>query len=532
MPGLIGGLRAQLTFSIGPAMSTYEQGDAFCLNVEVQDFTDLLSMQFSINYDAAFLTYTGSQGFNLPGLSANDIAMIGAGNIGISWLSPDLSNGTSVADGTSIFQVCFEAMALEGGTVVAFSGSPLVVEVSDVNGNLITPVLENGSVTIEAGSVSDPIFILPDTAVYQGYNVCLEIRVQSFVSITGVQFSINYDTSLLSYTNVQGFNLPGLEPDDMSLVSPGNIGVVWFSPDPLNGTTVPDHTNIFQICFDVIGAGYSVADVVFSDEPVAQEVITGIGDMLDVVWDSGSVTILADGGASDLGFSLPGVSVNPGDTICLAVSTQGFEGIVSTQYSINYDTTLLDYVNSQAYNLPNFGASNIGEPFPGQLTISWLSDDVINGTTVSDSTELFELCFEVIGSNDTAFVNFSEIPVVIEVSDANGELVVPTFVTGMVYISMGVGTNALENAAFSFLPLAPNPARGLSYLRFELQEEMDVQWRISSLDGRVLMQEGSHLPKGRHEIPLNRSLFPSAGTYVVELTAGDYYGTRLLLFTR
>ena len=660
LQGLIGSLSAQLTFSIEPATSTYQQGDAFCLNIEVQDFTGLLSMQFSINYDTLSLAYTGSQGFNLPGLGAEDIAMIGAGNIGVSWLSPDLSNGTSVADGTSIFQVCFEAMALEGGTVVAFSDSPLVVEVSDVNGNLVTPVLENGlvtieagnayiafsltdttasqgeqvcldllvegftdilwlefdlaydaalltytgsqaynlpnlnagnitspnageilfswvsddltggttvadgesivqlcfdvtgasgvanvvfpngvgievanisntivmmtngSVTIEAGSVPNPIFILPDTAAYQGDNVCLDVTVLNFTGMLGMQFSINYDTTLLSFTGVQGINLPGIMPPDPA-VGDGYVAVAWVSPDLVNGTTIADSTSIFQICFDVIGPAGSVADVFFSDDPVDVELVNLNGNVADPVLEDGSVTILGGGGSTDLVFSLPSVSANPGDTICLAVSTQ---------YSINYDTTLLDYVNSQAYNLPNFGDSNIGEPAAGQLTVSWVADDVVNGATVPDSTELFELCFEVIGSNDTAVVSFSETPVVIEISNANGDIVFPTFVAGMVYISMDVATSALENAAFTFLPLAPNPARGLSYLRFELQEETDVQWRILSLDGRVLMQEGSHLPKGKYEIPLNRSLFPSAGTYVVELTAGDYYGTRLLLFTR
>ena len=668
LPGLIGGLYAQLTFSIDPAMSTYEQGDAFCLNVEVQNFTDLLSMQYSINYDAAFLTYTGSQGFNLPGLSANDIAMIGVGNIGISWLSPDLSNGTTVADGTDIFQICFEVTALEGVTDVEFSGSPLAVEIADVNGNLVTPVLENGSVAIEAEtanvafglsnitasqgdqvcldlfvggftdilsltfgleydttllvytgsqaynlpnldaggitnpnagkilfswvsddqvngttvadgvsivqlcfdvtgasgvanvafsegadvevanvsnvmvmttdgsvsieqSVSDPVFILPDTAVYQGDSVCLDVTVLNFTGILSMQFSINYDTTLLSFTGVQGINLPGIMPPDPA-VGDGYISVAWISPDLANGTTLADSTSIFQICFDVIGPAGSVADVFFSDDPVDVELVNLNGNVADPVLEDGSVTILGGGGSTDLIFSLSSVSANPGDTICLAVSTQGFEGIVSTQYSINYDTTLLDYVNSQAYNLPNFSESNIGEPFPGQLTISWITDDVVNGTTVSDSTDIFELCFEVIGSNDTAVVSFSDTPAMVEISDANGDLIVPTFVMGMVYISIDVGVNALENAAFDFLPLAPNPASALSYLRFELQEEMDVQWRILSLDGRVLMQEASHLPKGKHEIPLNRSLFPSAGTYVVELTAGDYYGTRLLLFTR
>ena len=668
LPGPAGGLHAQLTFSIAPSTSTYEPGDAFCLNIEVQDFTDILSMQFSINYDAAFLSYTGSQGFNLPGLSANDIAMIGVGNIGISWLSPDLSNGTTVTDGTGIFQICFEVTALEGVTDVAFSGSPLVVEIADVNGNLVTPVLENGSVTIEAGSanvafslpditasqgdqvcldllvggftdilsltfgleydttllaytgsqaynlpnldaggitnpnagkilfswvsddqvngttvadgasivqlcfdvtgasgvasvafsegvdvevanvsnvmvmtmdgsvsieqsVSDPIFILPDTAAYQGDNVCLDVTVLNFTGMLSMQFSINYDTTLLSFTGVQGINLPGIMPPDPA-VGDGYVSMAWISSDLANGTTIADSTSIFQICFDVIGPAGSVADVFFSDDPVNVELVNLNGSVADPVLEDGSVTILGGGGSTDLVFSLPSVSANPGDTICLAVSTQGFEGIVSTQYSINYDTTLLDYVNSQAYNLPNFGASNIGEPFPGQLAISWLSDDVVNGTTVPDSTELFELCFEVIGSNDTAVVNFSEIPVVIEISNANGDLVFPTFVTGMVYISMDVGTSALENTAFTFLPLAPNPARELSYLRFELQEEMNVQWRILSLDGSVLIQEESHLPKGKHEIPLNRRLFPSAGTYVVELIAGDYYGTRLLLLTR
>lgn len=235
---------------------------------------------------------------------------------------------------------------------------------------------------------------------------------------------------------------------------------------------------------------------------------------------------------SQLTFSLPEFAAQQNDQVCMDLRVTNFTDIVSMQFSINYDSDLLSYAGTQGYQLPDLNSTNIGNPSLGDLSVSWVSDDVINGTTMADSASIFQLCFDVLGSEGTALVDFSENPISIEVSTSGGELLSPVFDGGAVYIGVGVGTQSLENVVFSYLPLSPNPMTDVSYLSFELYQSMDVQWRILSMDGSVVMEDKTYLPFGKHQIPLRRASFPSAGSYVVELIAGNYYGTRTLILAR
>ena len=97
---------AQVTFSIEPALVDTTTGSSICLDVEVQGFTDIISMQYSINFDSQVLAFDSYQNFNLPGLDPIDFGQPSPGALTVSWISDDLINGQTVADFTSIYQIC------------------------------------------------------------------------------------------------------------------------------------------------------------------------------------------------------------------------------------------------------------------------------------------------------------------------------------------------------------------------------------------------------------------------------------------
>ena len=66
------------------------------------------------------------------------------------------------------------------------------------------------------------------------------------------------------------------------------------------------------------------------------------------------------------------------------------------------------------------GASNVGNPNPGDITVSWLADDVINGETVADGTSIFQICFDAIAVDGTSPIAFSGTPTAIEITNTNG----------------------------------------------------------------------------------------------------------------
>ena len=99
----------QVTISIEPDLLIL-LGSSICLDVEVQGFTDIISMQYSINFDSQVLAFDSYQNFNLPGLDPIDFGQPSPGALTVSWIIDDLINGQTVADFTSIYQ--FASMLL------------------------------------------------------------------------------------------------------------------------------------------------------------------------------------------------------------------------------------------------------------------------------------------------------------------------------------------------------------------------------------------------------------------------------------
>ena len=435
-------LSAQVTFEISPSSTMINNGESVCLAVDVSNFTDMVSMQFSINYDAAVVEFDMAQGLNLAGLSPSNIGNPSPGNITVSWLSDDILNGTTVADGTTIFELCFTGITANGTSPVDFSATPTPIEVTTPNG-VVSPNFNNGEIIVGSGGgggggSGDLTLSASSANIAVGEQTCLEISVDNFTDAVSMQFSINYDPAVLDYDMAQGLNLAGLSPSNIGNPSPGNITVSWLSDDVINGTTVPDGTVIFELCFT--GAANGTSDIDFSGSPTPIEVTTPSG-VVSPVFNSGQVVVGSGGGggggSNDLTFTASNESVAAGNQTCVEISVDNFTDLVSMQFSINYDPSIVEFDMAQSLNLAGLSASNIGNPSAGNITVSWLSDDVINGTTVADGTVIFELCFTGL-SNGTSGIDFSASPTPIEVTDPNGVLT-PVFDDGAIQVTGGGG---------------------------------------------------------------------------------------------
>ena len=96
-----------------------------------------------------------------------------------------------------------------------------------------------------------------------GDNVCLDVTVEGgFNAIASVQYAITFDPAILQFTGVQNFTplLPNFNQSSVS-VQNDTLRVVWFQG--VGGTSLPDGTVLFQVCFDVIGPDGSCSNVPF-----------------------------------------------------------------------------------------------------------------------------------------------------------------------------------------------------------------------------------------------------------------------------
>mgnify|MGYP001165988814 CR=1 FL=1 len=297
---------AQATFTMGSQSAT--QGQQVCLPVTVSGFTNIVGLQFSINYNSSILQFASVGNFNLTGLAgANFGTPAGnpptqAGVITMSWIDPNVT-GVTVANGTAIFQVCFNVIG-NTTTTVSFTGTPTAIEVTNGNGNSVPFVPVNGTVTLPGGGGGgggggNLTIALQDVNGTQGQQVCQDVTVTNFTNIVGAQFSINYNASILQFASVGSFNLTGLAaanfgtPTSNPPTQPGVITFSWIDPT-VSGVTVPSGTAIFEVCFNV--TGNTTTTVSFSNTPTAIEFINSSDQTVTTTTDNGTVTISGGGG--------------------------------------------------------------------------------------------------------------------------------------------------------------------------------------------------------------------------------------------
>ncbi|GAB4253188.1 MAG: hypothetical protein Kow0027_18350 [Saprospiraceae bacterium] len=137
-----------------------------------------------------------------------------------------------------------------------------------------------------------------------------------------------------------------------------------------------------------------------------------------------------------LSLSLTSLTASPGETICLPVTASGFEKILSMQYTMVWDPAVLRLNGIDKFGLRGLGENNFGTHMAGEgkLTFSWY-DPNLRGESRKDGSVIYELCFEVVGPNDTSTgVHFANQPTIIEISNALGKFLVLNATDGYVKV--------------------------------------------------------------------------------------------------
>lgn len=112
----------------------------------------------------------------------------------------------------------------------------------------------------------------------------------------------------------------------------------------------------------------------------------------------------------------------PGDKICLDVTSEdGFDDIVSIQYGLTWDASVLAYdtVINLTPALPGFTYNSSFNNIGDSLIFSWgaLSG---NGVTIPDGQVLYQVCFDVVGSDgDCTDIEFIQGPIT-DIFNENG----------------------------------------------------------------------------------------------------------------
>lgn len=129
----------QNPLTLGVANQTVKSGSPVCLNVQVSDFNQLLSMQYSVRWDPAMLDFKSVQNFQLGGLGPEDFGAHRAeeGILTSVWIDENLQ-GVTIPDGATIYQICFQVTGSAGqSTEVSFSDGPTPFEVVNLKEEVV-----------------------------------------------------------------------------------------------------------------------------------------------------------------------------------------------------------------------------------------------------------------------------------------------------------------------------------------------------------------------------------------------------------
>src|SRR5688572_30069151 len=111
-----------------------------------------------------------------------------------------------------------------------------------------------------------------------GGQITYELSVQDFTDIVAFQYSISYDSNVISLVSINDIIIPSMNITNFD-TSAGSIVNVWFD-NSLDGVTLPDNSILYRMVFEIKTGGAGM--VCFSQEPREPEALQGEETLLDI----------------------------------------------------------------------------------------------------------------------------------------------------------------------------------------------------------------------------------------------------------
>ncbi len=436
-----------VSFELNPSASTISVGEEVCVDFDLKNLEYLSSLQFGFSYDETVLEFVSLESNTLPGFNSSNYFFDNAGLLSVSYEYLIGGNIVEVeVDEEPVFTVCFDALASTASTDLAISAIPMPLEIYSAGKRVkarYTSVEIEIAEVLEDDCPFDGIKLeIGEACGASGENVCIDVIADEFDGILSKQYSINYDPTVLAFTNAGDFILPNLFTDGFANPIPGFVTVSWVSNNLNEGETLEGSQKIYELCFDIIdeGAGSSTTYLSIGSTPTPIEVVSKENEFLDIWRIDGKVKINTpdcDNGQNPLGplsFDIAEVEGFAGENVCVPIEVNGFYNLLLAEFTINYDDSALQYTGFNTLDFPNLNTSSVVMQSPGVLDINWYSNDIFEGTTVSNGTIFTELCFNILGAAGPAAINFSDNHDNTSILNNNSEVVQSDLENGLVII--------------------------------------------------------------------------------------------------
>ncbi len=411
---------AQPTVTVGNGLNP-NNGDNFCVPFSVRDFTNINSLQFTIEYDPAILDFTTAANFH-PTMVAN-------GNLGVAlfseptpglisfetWESGDCSDmanvGVTLADDEVIFDVCFDAIGTYGQQSEICIGSSPTPIICTRNATLCQNIglfIECSTATID---VRPLVIAASDENGNEGDFICMDLVIESgFDALASIQYSIGWDETILTCTSfIPGEDVPNLSVGNAACggnVPPGRITFSWAAIPGQPLPSVPDGTLFGQVCFDIIGDCENQTTINFVSDPTPIEITNEDPDnpnpQLEIPFQGiPSSVIISDCDPTGIQLIIDcGQPVDINEQFCVQVEAgNNFDNVSDLRYLMEWNAAILQFSSvTDPNNLAGLGPEDFNTDNTGNgiLGLDW-SNTAGPDISLGAGTVIYEVCFDVVG---------------------------------------------------------------------------------------------------------------------------------------
>lgn len=445
-------LNAQVSYALSPNNITPKVGDTVRLNVVVNNWTNIISFQYSLDWDATLFKYVSLSNRNLP--DSNNLQANAATNSCLI-VAYNSTGGAlrSVPNGQSIYTLTFVVLSTSNNYWLRFGNTCQTAETVGSGGVAQTITFTN--LGNPPGVASTPLTVTTiGSTILSGSSVVVPVTTASFFKITAAAWSNTWDATVLRLDSVSKFNTTlalTATNFDKTKMATGTLGFNW-SASPANKTLV-DNDTLYKLYFTAIGSNGTSTLIQTSASPSGvMRTSGGANTNIAVNAQNGTVKVSLPSSTA-LTFWASTASGIVGDMVCVNVYTKNFTNIVSTQWSMHWDSTKVKLISAAQKNF-NLGTDSLapgtyvspGNAFTtkaattGTLAYFW-QDPGANGKTLTgDSTLIFNVCFQILAGPNSPFT-FNAVPlkVLILTGDIPSQRPVPVLMNGSIVVS-----NALQ----------------------------------------------------------------------------------------
>ena len=397
--------------------------EEFCISVTVEDFTDLTSVKFPIQWNPDIIEFVRVDGLNLGRLTSDDfdVSRTDEGLLFLDWEFEDCGTAPSAVtliDSVAIFQICFRAISSYGAstTIEIINDSNITGDPTPIDVKRLGVCTQNIGLRLGEGIVTTCVrplnLVASNTSGNPGELVCVDVKVEGFDELIGMQFSMNWDSSVLQFEEViPTENLTNLNKSDFGTPDNGNIGpgrltVSWTFLDPIDlGESLADGTSIFQVCFRVIGDCEMSTPFEFNSNPTRIEAFNSLNDTV-------TIPVTTQPGLVETGLCEPeglqiavdcGDSVSLNDQFCVVFSANApLNDVDEIRYLMEWNPSILEFVEIRSINnglIPGLNSDDFDESNTrnGILGLDWRATSPAFAADFSLGDQLYEICFNVIG---------------------------------------------------------------------------------------------------------------------------------------